>query len=750
MSFSVQSKSQLAKLLATENIRIEHRKLRTASFDPKNRVLYCPIWKDMSNYLYDLLLGHEVGHALYTPADGWHDAACSNGKNFKAFLNVVEDARIEKKVKRKYPGLRASFVRAYKDLMEQDFFGVQGKNLDRLSFINRLNLHTKSDYTLPVQFNAREKMLLDRVRAAETWQDVLDITGDIWQYAKEEKEDEEFEFPFEIPGMPNIDQEGEDDFSDELDDGPSQDGDGDDEGESEESSDGDGEIEDEEGNKTQRFKDSTEDLSDGSFNEPTCETDDIFRERESQLLDEKSKDYVYVKLPKPNLEDIVTPVSRVQELLTKHFKANLSTKYVDDIFGAFKKRNEKYISLLAKEFEMRKAAARYAKARVTTTGDIDISRVYKYQVDDNIFRKAMKVPNGKSHGLVMMFDRSGSMHRNMRATIEQMLVLVLFCRKVNIPFVVYGFGNSGHGWNADYPNKQDVLRRSFSSDVNTIDFSSVCLREYINSRLTTAEFTKAVRNLVCLMECYPKAGSRYSRSEVYVPNSEQLSNTPMNEAFVALEPITKQFQKTHNIDIVNTVLLHDGDADFTRTYRTEKTDTHPHGFTYFKVYDKNNFIVDEKMKKEYPIKSELDIQKIVMQIYTARTNSKIFGFYIESSSSVGYLKNTIRDFYVDEKGLGYGEHNMPPKFKSNRWEMEEELKVMAQKFKKDKLMVSHKKGYNKFFLILGGKDLEIDDDDFTYEGKVTSNRLAREFMKYNQKRQLNRVLVNKFIEGIAS
>ena len=92
-AFTTETKSQLAKLLATENIRIEHKKLPTAAFDPKNRVLYCPIWKDMSGYMYDLLMGHEVGHALYTPADGWHDAACSNGKNFKSFLNVINECK---------------------------------------------------------------------------------------------------------------------------------------------------------------------------------------------------------------------------------------------------------------------------------------------------------------------------------------------------------------------------------------------------------------------------------------------------------------------------------------------------------------------------------------------------------------------------------------------------------------------------------------------------------------------------------
>ena len=74
-AFTVEQKSQLAKLMANENITIQHQKIQTAKFDPKNRILYLPIWKDMSGCMYDLLGGHEVGHALYTPAEGWHDVA---------------------------------------------------------------------------------------------------------------------------------------------------------------------------------------------------------------------------------------------------------------------------------------------------------------------------------------------------------------------------------------------------------------------------------------------------------------------------------------------------------------------------------------------------------------------------------------------------------------------------------------------------------------------------------------------------
>ena len=49
-------KGTLAKLLATENLTVEHRKVSTACFDVDKRLLILPIWKSASNTVYDLLV----------------------------------------------------------------------------------------------------------------------------------------------------------------------------------------------------------------------------------------------------------------------------------------------------------------------------------------------------------------------------------------------------------------------------------------------------------------------------------------------------------------------------------------------------------------------------------------------------------------------------------------------------------------------------------------------------------------------
>ena len=60
-------KGNLARLLATENLVVEHRKVPTAQFNVDSRVLTLPLWDLASNAVYDMLVGHEVGHALFTP-----------------------------------------------------------------------------------------------------------------------------------------------------------------------------------------------------------------------------------------------------------------------------------------------------------------------------------------------------------------------------------------------------------------------------------------------------------------------------------------------------------------------------------------------------------------------------------------------------------------------------------------------------------------------------------------------------------
>ena len=138
MSVNLEIKGTLAKLLATEDLIIENKQVETACFNVQTRVLTLPMWERADEIVYDMLVGHEVGHALFTP-----NRDPKKGIP-QSFINVTEDARIEKLMKRKYLGLGRTFYNAYQTMFQDDFFELDGEDIDALSLADKINLHYKS------------------------------------------------------------------------------------------------------------------------------------------------------------------------------------------------------------------------------------------------------------------------------------------------------------------------------------------------------------------------------------------------------------------------------------------------------------------------------------------------------------------------------------------------------------------------------------------------------------------------------
>jgi hypothetical protein len=620
-----------------------------------------------------------------------------------------------------------------------------------------------------------------KVQNLETWEDVLALTGEIYDYSKDEQFDMQMENQMRDFEMFDMDNEG--DYSDsdyDYDDEESEDGQpekgkstkpsdekSEDETENTEDSSNSDETDNDEFDDSQsepdfdRFKKSVE--SDRDQFSPECRTDDSYRKNENSLLDAKCKPYLYLDIPTVNAKNVFTPAKRVQELLSKYYAKQIAdggfdNAYVQKLVTDFKNKNDRYVGLLAKEFEMRKAAKAFSKSKLSDTGDIDINKLCNYKFDDNIFRKVMMIPKGKSHGLILLLDCSGSMSDNMAGSIEQILVLSMFCRKVNIPFRVFGFtddmGTFKMDRNIDYMTDKDYF--SFSKKAGELNFSNVQLREYLNSKMSNVEFTKSLRNMILL-----KQGYSYGRglSVVGRPTSESLSNTPLIQAIVAVGSILNEFRTTNNIDLTSLIIVHDGDADSTN-YRTVETEMETHEGTKTwmsnEIFDSrysNVILRDSKNKFEYQLKNS------ARQNYQYATNeqlllgvlewirvvgkTKVFGFFI-LPSRLGHAKAAIRNRFFFENGLSI--QNMRSEPNTPAWDIEKQL---IKKFKEEKFLISNTKGYNSFYLISGGSNLQTEEEELEIDGKVTSGKLKNAFMKMTKKKQVNRVLVSKFIQQMA-
>ena len=394
-------KGTLARLLATENLTVEHRKVTTAYFDVAKRVLCLPIWKTASNTVYDLLVGHEVGHALYTPNQGL------DGVN-KGFVNVLEDIRIEKMMKVTYPGLRKSFFQGYTELWKDDFFGVNDEDISKLPFIDRINLFYKGNPE--IEFTEEEQVYVDRAANTKTFEDVLQLAEDLFGRA-EDIEDNKMDMPLSSPDAapPEMGGQGEGEVTPQSSQSEA-DEEGDNAGDSME---GQPSQSDSDGYGNENAKITTNGVNSfgqEDYDETESITQEAFNQALETLIDDNAKEWVYLSLPTVDLSEVVVGHKEVQEDLSKHFilaerpelegpysnrtekEASEYKQYVGEQvqlmrngYEKYKKNAAKSVNYLVKQFEMKKSADDYKRQSTSRTGVIDTNSLYKYKLTDDIF-----------------------------------------------------------------------------------------------------------------------------------------------------------------------------------------------------------------------------------------------------------------------------------------------------------------------------------------------------------------------------
>ena len=144
---------------------------------------------------------------MFTPNEDWTEKV----QIPQSYVNVVEDVRIEKLMKRKYPGLKKSFAGGYKELNDRDFFDTHGEDLGSYSLIDRINLHFKIGADALIPFSIEEKLFVARTDVAETFEEVLQIALDVHKFSNQ------FEQVDETPvGSPEQSDEGVEDDEDQV------------------------------------------------------------------------------------------------------------------------------------------------------------------------------------------------------------------------------------------------------------------------------------------------------------------------------------------------------------------------------------------------------------------------------------------------------------------------------------------------------------------------------------------------------
>jgi hypothetical protein len=699
------TKSLLAKLMATENLVVEHRKVSTAMFDVKNRVLVIPVLDDNINgHTYDLFVGHEVGHALYTPMEGMLKARAE--KVNPSILNVVEDSRIERKIKYKYPGLRNSFVRAYKELFAKDFFGTNGIDLNEMNFIDRLNIHCKIGPALGIKFEPVERALLNDVEKTQTYDEVIEVSKRIVAYMKEQEEERKSKMPPEEVEEEE-DEEDNDGFGNWDDDA-----DFDEEGEETDEETQSKPTDSNEGEKTP--EDENELINnDERFDHKEVEednvrsfTDESYKQNEKKLFAENAKNYMYGNIPK---FDMSKGIMSYKELYKKYKESMANwNKDTSDHKDYLKLRREtnKVVSYLVKEFELRKNADQLKRASTAKTGDLDMKKIFSYQFNDDIFKKISVVPNGKSHGLVMFLDWSGSMSNHIENTMKQLISLVMFCKKVNIPYDVYAFAT---------PESHDSLSYSCTPKAGDLASRDFYLMNLLSSKMSAGEFTFAASSLV-----------KMSLSPRYIPHWMTMGGTPLNEATIAAMEIVPHFQKQYKLQIVNTVFLTDGDGHTIRSvYQEHDVNGRiiSRGSDAYGRAQAGLVIRDPITKHQETVENIYDCAShtaAYVKLLKAKTGCNVLGFYVIAGRE---FNRKIHCFY--------------PKSVNHE--------VIKANFRKNKFAVVKTAGFDEYY-VLRSEALNTEDDvGFEVKQNATTRGLVSAFSKYTGGRVANRVVLNRFI-----
>ena len=560
MTIRHEIKSQLAKLLATEDLVVEHKNCQTAQFNVHTRVLTLPLWERASNLVYDLLVGHEVGHALFTPDEDWTETV----KVPQQFVNVVEDARVEKLMKRKYAGLAKTFFSGYKELNEEDFFQISDEDISKFNLADRANLYFKVGNFITLDFNPEEREIIDLISASETFSDVLIAAEELYKYCKKENEQQQKVADLDSHEQQSGSSNGGDQSIDMQ-----QNSDSEEDGESEQSEPQGGETD----QPTQKGGGVTQDVGE----EPEVRTAENLEDKIRDLVNNDGYDNVYVEIPQVNLETIIGKNSDVhkeidnsfthqQNLHNEHAKdkgfspVNLYLK-VDNDFKKFKLSAQKEVNYLVKEFECRKAADQYARASTARTGVLDTARLHSYKFNEDLFKKVTVVPDGKNHGLVFILDWSGSMQNVLVDTCKQLFNLIWFCKKVNIPFEVYAFTNEWRRGDYDYDKGRFISADRTShyekkENVLCVE-ESFSLMNLLTSKVSGKELERQMQNVWRLAVCF---ADTYRTPYTY-PTRLCLSGTPLNEALVCLHQILPKFQKENKLQKVQCIVLTDGEAN---------------------------------------------------------------------------------------------------------------------------------------------------------------------------------------------
>lgn len=550
-----------ARVISKENLRLQRRHVKTASFSPESRNLQLPIYKlGTPNFIEEGMIIHEVGHALFTPnilLKKYKRNLQPLGVPF-GFLNIFEDVRINKLIARRYKGVKSIHNVYYEYMFDENLFGCKG---EKLNFINLVNVFFKVGKYSKLESELKEtdewKHFGRDIENLETTNDVLDLTLAVFEYYKNKSENEKNEEP-----QTSTENEKNSDFVEGEPSQPNTTIDSDD------NEDEPNEMEGEPPSINSSSKINNEDL-DTSTDDNLTSNIEIFVDDEVFYNGGSPRTINTVNLKKDAHKRVIKSIEPIIRKIPDSTDKYKNYSFSEEVWKPFLSEIKPIVSRMVNDFESKKAATAFSRTRTSDSGSLDITKLHQYQITDDVFLKNQYTPEGKNHGIVLMLDGSMSMKgARYLKVMQQAIIMTLFANRVGISFSVLQF-TSGKGPEYFYNSYND----DYQADVN---FGSVKVYELFTNKLRRPELLRRMCSMYNIA---------YSINEIKKPiiknkggyaigvNSGKMElsrivgrvdifgTTPIESALFSTIDYIKEFKKKYNIEVNTFVLLTDGQSD---------------------------------------------------------------------------------------------------------------------------------------------------------------------------------------------
>ena len=481
---------------------------------------------------------------------------------------------------------------------------------------------------------------------------------------------------------------------------------------------------------------------------PRSMTDENFRSREGELVTtNENSSMTYVNLPVANIDKIIIDHKELHKEIFDHYNVSgedyirgggshdrtTEIKEAATDFVEFRSRNKKTVEYLAKEFEMKKAADAHSRTATANSGIIDTGMLHTYKYNENIFRKINVTTDGKNHGLVMVVDWSGSMSRNIKGTIEQMMVLVMFAKRVNIPFEVFLFSDS-YGSSLMYGERyeSESWTHKDGGKHGDIIVDKHHLLNIFSSRMRANELHTAYINMTAIANAFDNRYDRYySRSYRTIPSKLSLGGTPLNASLLAMNSFIPEFKAKNGVQIVNLIYLTDGDSSGGDSVWNKLGGNMVNRFGG--GYGSEKVILrDTVTKREYAVEKRhhLGFSRGAM------TNALVE--VIRDKHSCNVVNFYIVDRFKNYDAAEFATADISPQ-------------TILSRFRKEgHIIAENYGGWTELYLLKGGKDLGVEESVLTVKEDAKRGEIKRAFAKFNKGKLKNRLVLSKFVDMVAA